>query len=251
MDATYYSIYDGFVFYDEEGNLIPYEFSGVTDEEWEEVVLEKKYSGQYEGGDGTIFDPDKYVKDKYGEKYKAYSKKVLSNFEYMDQGQLSVYIEDRDGVSYSEGNCTLSSIYALLNYLQSIGKYPNFPSSGKMIRHIPVSDSFYGKIISTGKYKLNDVKVKGVVFLPELYDVIRCFAIEDYGYEVSGTNPFNIVSLIKKTGNVYANRINATHIVVWSFESQVVDEINKGYPYYMEYGQQFNIPKSHYSSYGI
>lgn len=123
-ESAFYSIYDGFVYYDIEGNLIPYEFMQMTEDDWSGLELEKSYDGHLENasGDGLIEDASKYVDDKYGKKYCLYAVKHLYRFEYVEQCALSIYKKKVGDAHQSEGNCTLSSIYALLNYLQIVGK---------------------------------------------------------------------------------------------------------------------------------
>lgn len=228
-ESALYSIYDGFVYYDADGNLVPYAVEAMTEADWEEysrVSLEKRYNGQKgSGNDGQIYDPDAFVKDKYGSGYSVYSSKTLKNFKYVSQSELSVYYEVRNGSRYSEGNCSLAAAYALMNYLQSSGKYPKLPKSSATVSYQANKDTFYNKYKQKSNYAIETPKI-----LPALYVAIRDYAEKQYGYEVSGTNPFNIATMVKQVGKQYGYNLKTSHIVVWSYETQAVKEIDAGYP---------------------
>lgn len=229
VNYTYYSIYDGFLYRNEEGDFLPYEFTELTEEDWNEYLEtemeKKKYDGQTDGKDGRIYDPDAFVKDKYGKGYSVYRENSLPDYEYMDQDNLSIYHELKDNVPYSEGNCSLASVYSLLNYLKICGKYETLPGSSSVTWYDATKDSFYDKYKKKKNYKIETPKK-----LPNLYLAVREYAIDTYGYEESGTNPFRIPKMIEKVGKQYGCKIKTKHIVVWTYETQVVKEINAGYP---------------------
>lgn len=229
VEYTYYSIYDGFLYRNEDGDFLPYEFTELTEEDWNEYLEtemeKKKYDGQTDGKDGRIYNPDAFVKDKYGKGYSVYRENSLPDYEYIDQFNLSIYQELRNNKPYSEGNCSLSSVYSLLNYLKISGQYEKLPSSSSVTRYDATRDSFYKKY----KGKVN-YQIVTPIELPVLYLKIREYAISTYGYEVSGTNPFRIPKMIEAVGKKYGCKLKAKHILVWSYESQVVKEINGGYP---------------------
>lgn len=227
LDKCYYSLSDKFVYYDTMSNIVPYEPNPVlSSEEWEKFPLEKKYSGQYEAGDGTIYDTDQYVKDKYGSGYSIYKSKSLFGFKYVNQFDLSIYYKIKDDTEYSEGNCTLSSIYALMNYLKSTGKYSKLPAYYQETSYDATNDAFYKTYANNSNYRIKTPKT-----LPNLYLSIRNYAVKNYGYKVGGTNPFNIESIIKGVAKEYGyNSIKTSHIVIWTYEGQVISEINSGYP---------------------
>ena len=226
-DKCYYSITDKFVYFNDDGSIVPYEPQPVlTEEEWNEMLLEKKYAGQELAGDGAITDTNQYVKDKYGSNYKVYQSKSLYGFRYMRQYRLSMYYEWKNGSKYSEGNCTLSSIYALMNYLQSSGKYPKLPAYNQETSYNAKNDAFYKTYANKSNFDIETPKS-----LPNLYLSIRNYAVKNHGYKVSGTNPFNIGSIIKGVAKEYGyNSIKTSHILIWSFDGQVVSEIDAGYP---------------------
>ena len=112
-----------------------------------------------------------------------------------------------------------------MNYLKSSGKYTTLPAANSKTNYDATQDPFYSKYSGTSNYKINTPKS-----LPNLYIAIRQYAIDNYGYETGETNPFNIATMIEKVGQKYNASIDASHIVVWSYETQVVDEINAGYP---------------------
>lgn len=227
LDKCYYSLSDKFVYYDARSNIVPYEPRPVlTSEELEKIVLEKKYLGQEQAGDGTITNPDLYVKDKYGSEYSASKSNSLFRFEYMDQYDLSIYHEIKNGVPYSEGNCVLSSIYALMNYLQSSGKYPKLPASTQKTSYDATKDAFYKTYASKSNYSIETPKT-----LPKLYLSIRNYAVKNYGYKVGSVFIFNIEDIIKGVAKEYGYKlIKTNHIVCWTYENQVIKEINSGYP---------------------
>lgn len=229
LDYTYYGLYDGFLYQNEEDDFVPYEFTELTEEEWNaylESELEKKsYEGQTKGRDGCIYDPNAFVKDKYGKSYSVYEENTLPGYEYMDQFDLSIYHELKDEIPLSEGNCSLASVYSLLNYLKISGQYPKLPSSSSEIWYDATKDSFYKKYSKKTNYEITTP-----IKLPELYLKIREYAINTYGYEVSGTNPFRIPKMIEAVGKKYGCSLKTKHILVWSYESQVVKEIDNGHP---------------------
>ena len=217
--TKFYSLYDGFLYEDGAGNLLPYDQpKPMTEEDWIAASKEKQ--------DGEIYNPDLFVKQQYGTGYKLYKSKELKNFKYMSQYDLSIYYELKNGVRHSEGNCALSSIYALLNYLQESGKYKKLPKASAITSYAATKkDPFYNKYKQKGNYVITTPKI-----LPKLYENIRSYAVQNYGYEVGGVNPFHIATMIKNVGKQYGCNIKANHILIWSYEGQVVKEIDSGYP---------------------
>lgn len=230
QETLMYSLYDGFLYYDAEGNLIPYEgTTAMTEADWEaylQTELERSYQGQSgNGSDGQIYDPDAFVKDKYGTGYSVYNSNILKNFQYVSQYDLSIYYKLQNGTRYSEGNCSLAAIYALMNYLQASGKYTELPKASAITSYAATKDSFYNKYKQNGNYSITTPKI-----LPKLYASIRNYAITHYGYEVGGTNPFYIATIIQQVGKQYGYTLKANHILIWSYEGQAVKEIDAGYP---------------------
>lgn len=228
LNSTYYSILDGFGYY-ERTQFLPYDREYLTEQELQNISFSsgKQYNGQNSPGDGDIVYPSSYVSDRYGSGYKVESgdSKSLS-FSYFRQWNLSIYYQTKsDGLEYSEGNCTLSAIFALMNYLKSSGKYTSLPAASSKTSYDATKDSFYSKYKNKSDYRIATPKS-----LPDLYLAIRQYAIDNYGYEVDGTNPFNITTIIEKIGRKYGESISASHILIWTYESQVVDQIDEGYP---------------------
>ena len=229
LNSTYYSIFDGFGYY-EGTQFLPYDREYLTEEELQSINFSsnKPYEGQNSTGDGDIVSPTSYVSDRYGSGYKVESgdsKSLPKSFSYFKQWDLSIYYETKDGSEFSEGNCTLSSIFALMNYLKTSGKYTSLPSASSKTSYDATDDSFYTKYKNKSNYRIDTPKE-----LPNLYLAIRQYAVDNYGYEVSETNPFNITTIIKDIGKKYGETISANHVLVWSYESQVVDQIDAGYP---------------------
>jgi hypothetical protein len=230
LSSTYYSIFDGFGYY-EGDQFLPYDREYLTEQELQAINFSsnKPYKGQNSAGDGDIVTPSSYVADRYGSGYKVEtgnSKSLPKTFSYFKQWDLSIYYQTKkDGLEYSEGNCTLSSIFALMNYLKSSGKYTSLPAASSKTSYDATKDSFY----STYKNK-NDYRIDTPKSLPNLYLAIRQYATDNYGYEVGETNPFNVTTIIKDIGKKYSETISASHILFWSYESQVVDQIDNGYP---------------------
>lgn len=225
LKSTYYSIYDGFVYYDKDGNMIPYELSNANIDDFEKTVSEKTYAGQIQGSDGTIRNVKIYMESRYGRQYKQYKINQLDSFEYMDQMDTSIYKEKVAGNHLSEGNCALSSIYALLNYLKINGEYPGFPRSHNIVIYKASTDAFYSKYKSTGLYYIEEKKE-----LPKLYLDIRACAVDKFFYEVGSVAIFNIPIIVEAIGSKYGYDLETSHVISWNYENQVIKEIDNGYP---------------------
>lgn len=230
LDSTFYSIFDGFGYY--EGNqFLPYERTYLSETELQNINFSSNdpYKGQGKAGDGDIIYPNLYVEDRYGAGYKIESgdgRSLPKAFSYFRQWNLSIYYETgSDGIERSEGNCTLSSIFAALNYFKTSGKYTSLPAPTSKTSYNATNDSFYSKYKNDSNFRIETPKS-----LPNLYLAIRQYVIDNYGYETTDTNPFNITTIIKDIGKKYNASLSANHILVWSYESQVVDEIKAGYP---------------------
>ena len=230
LDSTFYSIFDGFGYY-EGSQFLPYERAYLTEAELQNINFSSNdpYKGQGTAGDGDIISPTPYVEDRYGSGYKVESgdaKSLPKAFSYFRQSNLSIYYETKsNGREYSEGNCTLSSIFAALNYFKTSGKYTSLPASTSKTSYDATKDSFYSKYKNNSSYRIETPKS-----LPNLYLAIRQYAIDNYGNETTDTNPFDVPTIIREIGKKYNASLSANHILVWSYESQVVDEIKAGYP---------------------
>ena len=216
-DSLLWSEYDGFVTVTEEGyiktgqqfltndelNTIAFNFSG-------------KYSGFESGSDGIQY-PLSYLNDRYGAGWYMddANSKLLSNYSNVIQSEYSIYGND-------EGNCTLSAYYGIFNYLRNYGKFNKLPSG--MID------------IDTSKDTFNSNLTVKRTSVPEIYANIREAAMR-YGYTTSST--FWTSTCMKLWGSEALEKMGYTHswynsyihmYVTWSFQSQVVNNINSGYP---------------------
>lgn len=221
LDYAYYSLYDGFVYPGENG-YIPYESKALTPEELAEYQnLKLGYDGQLGGGtDGSINDPDAFVRDKYGNGYEVYEEKILWNFVWIVQNDLSIYYKNGSG----ESNCGLSSIYATLLYAR--GRYPSLPGATDRTTYFASTDKFFEKYKNDSAYRIDTPKS-----LPNLYLDARAVAIEKYGYEVSGVSAFEIPEIIKAVRNKYnLSNMTVEHWVLWTYDVHVVSEIDSGFP---------------------
>lgn len=63
-----------------------------------------------------------------------------------------------------------------------------------------------------------------------LYLKIRDIAINNYGYKNDGISYFKIDGLIRTVSSEYKYSLKVGNIWFWSFQSQVKNEINKGFP---------------------
>lgn len=62
-----------------------------------------------------------------------------------------------------------------------------------------------------------------------LYLKIRDIAINNYGYKNDGISYFKIDDLIRTVSSEYKYSLKVGNIWFWSFQSQVKNEINKGF----------------------
>jgi hypothetical protein len=200
--------------------------------EWDKTLLSKPYPGQSDSGDGTIFDSAAYVKARYGSGYSLVKEKHLWGYEYTAQYDYSIYYKLKKNkknqtLKYSEGNCTLTSIYSMLNYLRSTRRFPRLPSSSNTIRFdAKKKDRFYKTYAKKSNYKIDTPKK-----LPTLYADVRNYAVKESGYKTGGTNPFKIDNIIKSVLKKYKHKPNkVSHIKAWTYARQVVNEIDDGYP---------------------
>jgi hypothetical protein len=102
-----YSIYDGFVYLDENGETIRTEGVSLTEELWEEYsggkgsAVAKSGAGNYESSE--IFSPDEYVTKKYGKGYSLYQKNHLTGYDYAEQNDFSIYNKKLTAISTERG----------------------------------------------------------------------------------------------------------------------------------------------------
>lgn len=228
-EKVYYSIYDGFVSADDEGDFSAAGQVPLTQEIWNEHAGQgaenAKKIKNFSGGDGEITDPDGYVKNKYGNGFSVYQSNHIIGYDYVLQNDLSLYYRKVGNCLYGEGNCSLSSIYSIMNHFKNCGRYPMLPEDYDTVILRPSADKFYKKYACSGKYYIEAKKL-----LPKLYSQVRKIACEYHGYEVGNINPFVIEDIIEKAGKVYGADVNATHLVLWSFEGTLKKELDRGRP---------------------
>lgn len=233
VSKTYYSLFDGFGFISEENIFIPYR-SFLAQQENELTSSKKHYKGQdpdASGNDGEIENTDLYVKDKYGKGYSCINDVDISqkrngiSFDYQLQYDTSLYYENlSNNGSRSEGNCVLNSIFQLLNYYQKCGLCSNLPSLEDKTFVDITKDYFYEKYVNNDKYFMYSKD------LPNLYLKIREIAINKYGYRNEDIDYFKIDNLIRAVLSKYGYSLKVENIWLWSFQSEVKNQINEGYP---------------------
>ncbi len=225
LDIVLYSEYDGFV-YEIENGFARYDFVYKNDEYWNDVELCKYYNGQLQDkgeGSGRIVDPDAYIKDRYGNGFILETNKRLSGYNNVQQNSFSSYFKD----GYGEGNCTLSAMLGIMQYLRDYKGLSKLPLTTTTID--PKNDSFYEKLMDKG-YSAYKVTV------PSIYSTIRSKAI-NYGYKIESNawTSINMANIFTKVMNEYGYMNNSLNgyaylMLVWSFESQVKNEIDAGFP---------------------
>lgn len=220
LETTYYSIVDGFGYID-GGVFTPYE---LNEADTESMVAASPYQGQNSAGDGDIVNYELYMLDRYDSHYQLVEVAYLNYpFDYVEQSDFAVYsFLDLDNSWKPEGNCALSSIYALLNYLEISGKC-NFPTTP--MTYYPSYDSFYEEYKDYPEYRAVSSKE-----LPLLYYAVRRCAIDDYGYRVQGLNAIYHTGVIETVSSIYSNNVDATLHTLGSFDSYVVPELQNRNP---------------------
>ena len=153
-DNIAYSVISGYL-YEKNGEYYNVGGDDNFDEEfWNcQIQSSKTYDGQDFGktGCGCINDPDRYVADKYGSKYKPEKTASLSMNSY-SQMSLSVYKENKkEKTCCSEGNCWAVSAYTVLQYYADTKYSSKMPDSKTKIEYYPeISEvKIYNKIYDT------------------------------------------------------------------------------------------------------
>lgn len=225
LDVVLFSEYDGFV-YETEYGFARYDVTYADEEYWNDVELGRYYSGQEKDkgeGSGRITDPDAYIKDRYGSGFNLETNKRLTGYSNVRQNNFNNYTKS----GYGEGNCTLSAMFGIMQYLRDYKGMSKLPSTTTTIN--PRNDSFYTELIGKG-YSASTETV------PSIYATIRSKAI-NYGYkaESSAWTSINMANIYMDVMNAYGYSNNmwrryAYLVLVWSFESQVKREIDAGFP---------------------
>ncbi len=241
-EKVYYSVTDGFGYIDENGSFVSFGLEGMGADEsftYEYLVEYFKYVSQ----DGSLKDTDEYVKGQYGDGYELVSEYELGDFDYSTQMSTSVYKEiPKPGWVTSEGNCSLQSIYAMMNYYQKKAgtvtpeKYSALPSSDVKSRIYADRDPFFNEFKDNENYLIEGYnrktgKCTGFV-VPAMYKTIRTFCINNYGYKNGGTNPDNFKYIVENVFNTYnvAPTVLKEHVDLKTFQAVVVPHLKDGLP---------------------
>lgn len=233
VNQLYWSSYDGLV-YKENGNYLRCDTNYLTEEEINNYAF--KYDGKvdsrYTSGSDVINNISNYLKSRYGGNWYLENKESKSLVNYSD-----VYQKDYAIYDGSEGNCTLSAYFGIFKYLRD----------NKNLRKLPVNDVYIdtnGDLFSD-KHKITNTKV------PEIYAIIRENAM-NYGYTVESNWKTSI--MMARWGNEalasmgYESSWNKAYIymyLTWTFNKQIVKNINDGYPV------MWNQARGNYSSHSM
>ncbi len=217
-DILYWSSYDGFVFKENE-EYLRYDTKYLTEEELNEY--EFNYSGKaanrYSSGSDVITQIPDYLKSRYGGNwyYDGNGSNSLKNY-------IDVYQNDYAIYDNGEGNCTLSAFYGIFQYLRDNKNLKNLPKNNVSVD--TTKDSF----------KSGHNVTRTVV--PEMYAKIREKAM-NYSYTVE-SNWWTSTTMARWGNEALAsmgyksdwyNSYVYMHLT-WTFNSQVVKNINAGYP---------------------
>lgn len=217
VDTLYWSSYDGFVYIEEE-EYLRYNANYLTEDELNDYAF--KYDGKvesYENWSDVIKDIPVYLTSRYGGDWYIDNKNSKTLTNYVD-----VYQKDNAIYDGSEGNCTLSAYFGIFQYLRDNKNFKNLPT-GKV--KVNVSDDTFGK----GHKAENDE-------VDAIYAKIRESAM-DYNYTTESDTWTSIN--MARWGNEalasmgYSSRWFRHYIymcLTWTFRSQVVKNINDGYP---------------------
>ncbi len=228
LEYSYYAIDDGFMYIDNNGEFEYYEIEVIDNGE-----NDIQYGNWAQNGKNVISDIRTYLNETYGGSYWIHkTNKTLNNFSCFDQYYTSLYfkVDEETGISWSEGNCALNSIFTVLNFYKTSGKMPKLPASDDKILVDPKNDYFYSKYAQTGKYLIEPMK------LPKLYNSIRDYAIKTHGYQVGGFSGDESLSTMKSVAAQYGYSINGWDLSSLSYEARVMTDINAGYPVMMSTG---------------
>ncbi len=147
-ETIYFSENDGFVYKTENG-YAKYNMVYADQDYWKNInTTSKYYNGQEQNngkGSGMIYDPDAYIKDRYGKGFKLQTTKQLSNYSFVDQSYYNIYVTPNGNL---EGNCTLSAMLGTMQYLRDNLGMTKLPTSNTNIN--PKNDPFYNKLRSKG-----------------------------------------------------------------------------------------------------
>ena len=155
--------------------------------------------------------------------YECVAANSLDGFSYAAQTFYSVCLKKTKRGMKGEGNCSLSSVFALLNYCKTSGECPSFPDENELIEYDVTADPVFIK------YKDKKRAVGQKKRLPALYIAVRNTATQKCGYKLGSTNPFMIPRIIRLTAKKYGVAFKTRHRVIYSFE-RAKKEIDSGRP---------------------
>ena len=244
-DIALYSVYDGFIYLDDNGEYAVYN-KQYTDKDF----ICSKVAGTDDNG--AIYDCNKYIKDEYGSGYKYTEKMLCQNFKtsgMKNQFSCSYYEhKEKNGKSnHSEGNCALVAAYNSCISLKKSGKCSRFNSniSKINIKKDKLYSKYANKTVKGNTYFVSTAVNKDKV--PTLYQKIRNRAVSKYGYEVDNFYHGDLEEMIPWIGNQYNYKITAENDYLFTFEDNVVNEIKKGYPTIFNIAYQSSSPYSSHS----
>lgn len=205
VDSLLWRKYDGFI-YKNDSQYLRYSANYMTEEELAQYSFNYngKISNDYSTGSDCIINIPLYLVSRYKGGDEWYYSNEESNF--LD-GYQNVY---QDDFAKGEGNCTLSAYYGIFQYLRDYKNLTELPRET-----ITNDDGFE---------------------IPEIYShILNC--AKEYGYEKNSI-PWTSINMaswgknaLKEMG--YPSKRNKSYIhmfLTWSFDEQVVKNINAGYP---------------------
>lgn len=218
LDNFEYSVHDG---YNYEGKEIL-----TFDIENEQFYHPSDYDGT--DSDGKITDLPKYVADRYGTGYLLYAAKRVTTMSGEDQYDRSVYIQSKNGSSYSEGNCGLISVANYLKYLRYNRNYINIPYDTTEAYNPQTSEvSLFNSKSSDSSYTVRNPKVMPTALADIRREAYRInggpegltvwqskdllnFAMQRYGYSLR----FNTIEVWSYS--TVTSRIDNNKALLWS-----------------------------------
>ena len=242
LDMVYYSLIDGFVYLNENGEYVPYDIDDYdVNDRFTYQYIEDFFN--YVSQDGALINPDEYVKEQYGAGYALTAEYELPDFNYSTQMSTSVYREiPQPGWWTSEGNCSLHAIYAFLNYIKEKSGdvtdeiYSALPASTQKAVIYADQDPFFDEFKDNLNYDImgydRDTGVCKGFEVPALYNVIRTFCCENYGYTTGGTSPSNFKYIVQNVFDTYnvKGKYLKEHTDYKTFSSVIIPHLKNGYP---------------------
>lgn len=192
LNFTYYSTFDGFLYYD--GNSYK-KYNEKLDNVVEKVY---SYNGQVGSGESNIYNIEIYKSDRYPSyKLEETREELVDNYICTKMYRTSYYlkhISHDGGYTYSgyetESNCALTAAFNVMSSWKKSGIYLNLPSNAatRDVRNLIKDDPDY-KYYGVGEdmvghdfyWSVNDDNV--LMNFPELYYQLRLYAVTNKGYD--------------------------------------------------------------------